>query len=419
MKGIATLFCITLADGAFAQDSAPFPVPAFREAPSSVSDAEKMAWRNRFNQPRFGEDRQTPQGPPQPQGPAKVASTSAPLYGDFWQRWQVEFHVGTGISNAVSGGTGSLPPAGPVIPAGSPLPIPPNVAGYSRQVPSWYFGDGAALFNATVGRLTGSTISPLDPILTDSIASWRGSSLGGRVEKGFSRWLSAEFEMEYGAQRSLTSDVSSQLSQTSGSFETAWQASLNSIPIASYVASTLATTDNQGRQLLTVGNLVVNAPFRISPYLAVGGGLMSIIGGASAATLGVTLSGHYSVASGQAGAAEMDTVNLSVVPLETRMPVLSAGAGVKALITEHLGVRADARIYRYHDRSTTILTATPVPAGAWSQFLNTTDPNVVLYQFQTRGYSSLGGPGVSNVVTFTADGTATQYVATAGVFWRF
>jgi len=411
--GVAALFGIALSSNTFAQDVAVRPAATLREATFSPSEAETLALRLRFNPPLYGDALQAPQETETSESP------SVPIARVDWRRWQVDFHISSSTSAAVSGGKGGLPPAGPVIPAGAPLAIPPDVAGYSRQVPSWFFGDGTALFNATVGTATSTTITPLDPILTSAISSWGGTSAGGRIERGITQWVSADFEVEYGSSHSFTNAVSSQLSLVSNSFATAWQASLNSIPIGSYVASTTGTADNQGRQLFTVGNIILSAPFRISPYVAVGGGLMTLVGGTSKATLGALVTGHYSMMSGEVGSAETDTVNISVVPLETHAPTLSVGTGLKALITEHIGVRVDVRMYRYHDRNNTLLSANPTSATMFSQFLNTTDPTVVLYHLPVPGYSSLGGPGLSNVMTFAGDGTATQYMASAGVFWRF
>jgi hypothetical protein len=405
------LFELTFARAALAQDVPPCPSNVFREIAFTRLQAEALSWQDRFNLVRHGDVRTRGQDPDAPGAPAD--GLNEPLRG-----WQVEFFAGLGTSAAATG-AGNLPPAGPVFPVGSPLAIPPDVAGYSRRVPSWYFGDGAALFNATVGSATKSAITPLDSTLTSPIASWTGSTIGGRIERSVWQWVSAGFQVEYGASRTFVNNVSTQLTSTSNSFESAWQASLNGLPIGSYVASTVATTDSQGRQLFTIGNVIVSAPFRISPYVAVGGGLMSVVGGASKATLSAALSGHYSLSSGEVGTAEIDTVNLTVVPLDTRVPTLSIETGVKALVAGHLGVRADARVYRYRDRSETLLSATPVAATGWSQFLNTTDPLVPLYRFPMPGYSSLGGLNLSNFLTFAADGTATRYEATAGVFWRF
>jgi hypothetical protein len=414
MMGVTTLFGVALSGNTFAQDTAAPPTGSLREAVFSTGDAKALTWRRRFNPPLYGDEIRNALQEPDTSGSSQIHFERVD-----WRRWQVEVHVGTGTSAAPAGGKGALPPPGPVIPAGAPLAIPPDVAGYSRQVPSWYFGDGTVLFNETVGQATKSTITALDPILTSPIASWEGRSLGGRIERGLTQWVSADFEVEYGARHTFTNAVSTQLQSSSSSFETAWQASLNSIPIGAYVTSASEMNDNQGRQLFTVGNLIVSLPFRISPYAAIGGGLMTLVGGTSKATLGAVVAGHYSVMNGEVGSAELDAVNISVVPLETRAPTLSVGTGLKAIITEHLGARVDLRMYRYHDQNNTMLSASPTPATLWSNFLNTTDSQIVLYRPPTPGYSSLGGPGLSNVVTFAGDGTATEFVATAGVFWRF
>src|SRR5437899_3190231 len=74
--------------------------------------------------------------------------------------WDIEVHGGGALSRNTSHGTTSLPPPGTII-AGPLLPtsLP------SRAVPSWYFGDGAALLNQAAAGRPGLGIVSLDPVL--------------------------------------------------------------------------------------------------------------------------------------------------------------------------------------------------------------------------------------------------------------
>src|SRR5262249_35847448 len=90
------------------------------------------------------------------------------------RKWEIEVHGGWMTGNSSNSGTGTLPAAGIVFPSGDPPVVQAGLTGTSRRVSSWYFGDGAALFNSTVGAITGTNITPLDPVLTSSATEWSG-----------------------------------------------------------------------------------------------------------------------------------------------------------------------------------------------------------------------------------------------------
>src|SRR5687768_10336490 len=62
-------------------------------------------------------------------------------------RWEVEFHGGGNLLTSPTGGTVSLPGPGAVFTTATANPTE------SRREPSWYFGDGALLFNQAVEAL--------------------------------------------------------------------------------------------------------------------------------------------------------------------------------------------------------------------------------------------------------------------------
>src|SRR5262245_7655136 len=72
--------------------------------------------------------------------------------------WELEVHGGFLAASRPTGGTGSLPAPGPGFTTISGSP--------SRRESSWYFGDGASLFNEVNARLGGNgRIVALDPVL--------------------------------------------------------------------------------------------------------------------------------------------------------------------------------------------------------------------------------------------------------------
>src|SRR5687767_14797788 len=82
-----------------------------------------------------------------------AAQTISPQVG-----WEIEGVGGLSIPRLPSGGEAALPPPGATITTTSVL-FP------SRSVPSWFFGDGAALLNGVNARFGATPIVPLDAAL--------------------------------------------------------------------------------------------------------------------------------------------------------------------------------------------------------------------------------------------------------------
>jgi hypothetical protein len=87
-----------------------------------------------------------------------VVVTATPAFAG--QHWEIEAHGGVLTSTNPETGTSTLPPAGPDIPLNGPV-----ATSITRQVPSWYFGDGAAILNEILGPRSPARIAPLDPLL--------------------------------------------------------------------------------------------------------------------------------------------------------------------------------------------------------------------------------------------------------------
>lgn len=86
--------------------------------------------------------------------PAAMAEDRDPPSPERSRGWEVEVHGGGILSSNPTGGTATA------LPIGASRTDP---AGPSRDVPSWYQGDGAQLFNdaTEAGRATIPAIAPL------------------------------------------------------------------------------------------------------------------------------------------------------------------------------------------------------------------------------------------------------------------
>ena len=98
-------------------------------------------------------------------------------------KWEIELHGGGMLPTNPTGGTVSLPGPGQVFTAAG-FPGAPRS---SRRESSWYFGDGAVLFNQAVVALfnqvaapaTPARITSLDSVLERSFATRQpGASVG-------------------------------------------------------------------------------------------------------------------------------------------------------------------------------------------------------------------------------------------------
>ena len=119
-------------------------------------------------------------------------------------KWGFEFHTGGMLPTNPTAGTASLPSAGQPFATAAmyPPPAPPVITvASSRRESSWYFGDGAILFNQAATALETSQvgmtvpfpgrIASLDPVLGRSLSGPRREGASARASAVCSRHGSA------------------------------------------------------------------------------------------------------------------------------------------------------------------------------------------------------------------------------------
>jgi hypothetical protein len=221
-------------------------------------------------------------------------------------KWEIELHGGGMLPTNLAAGTVSLPGPGQAFPTAAiyPPPAPPVlVTATSRRESSWYFGDGAALFNQAAaalapGAMTASfpgRIISLDPVLGRSLVERRrGGSIGARVSRVLTPRLSAELSVDYSLARlQITQANIDAVEATRASFIEAFNGLITSNPgrVLKSLTSTTTLDSGNARQLFTSGALVVNlrTAGNVIPYATVGASLISTTGNMPS----VTLKGHY------------------------------------------------------------------------------------------------------------------------------
>lgn len=337
--------------------------------------------------------------------------------------------------------TGDEPPPGETFQT-----VVPGVS--SHRVTSWYFGDGGVLLerklssSATTGAYTYQytvTVGPLDPVLSSaSVRQPFGGVAGLRIGRRLNRRLTAELDLEYGPHAPSFSDSArADFEYSQVSFDSAWNNILASLP-GSSVTSLSTPRDGSGHQLVATGVLNVNlttgdAPkwSRRSPsrrfvsYLTFGAGIVSTSGEEASATL----LGRYRFASPfgtEAPFEEADSVTVRSSGAFGTAFVGVVGVGWKQDLSARWGIRFDARAYLRTNPGRIVMDARPSvtkgsPASAYVtnsavggiQFVNDSSGAFEGQQ------SSLSGPAIAGLETFSGTGILMQVNVTLGVFLRF
>lgn len=351
-------------------------------------------------------------------------------------KWEVEFRGGGMWQTNSTGGTVSLPEPGPVFMTAAD---PPQS---SRRVSSWYFGDGALLLDqaatsramqtATPSVLSGR-ITTLDPVLGRSFGRWRsGAGIGVSVIRALTPRISAELSLDYGLQRlQITQSNSDAIEATRASFIPAFTGviTVNRARVLNSVTSTATLESGSRRQLFASGMLIANLRTTgdIIPYATIGAGLISIAGERPSATI----RGNYQfLLPNGAPIDETDTVTVREDGDHTFAGIL--GGGVKYRVSPRWGIRLGVRVALSKNAANTVVDASPsvalgqqpvgrgVLGGEPSiQFSNNSSDPVTALGVTAVAASTLTGPVITGLRTFSGSGVSTHTNIAAGIFWRF
>ena len=354
-------------------------------------------------------------------------------------KWEIEVHGGGVWPTNPAGGSAGLPGPGQVFATATTMPTP---APSSRRESSWYFGDGAVLFNQAVASLFTQATNPAIPPRIAALDSVLGSSLGVRkpagsigisVSRALTRRLSAEFRADYSRARlQITESNSDAIEATRATFITAWEGLIRFNPnrVLNSVTSTAALENGSGHQLLTSGALIINlrSAGNVIPYAAVGGGLIATSGEMPT----TTLLGNYQFRLGAGGAPinETDSVTVSAArDGHTFAGIL--GGGVKYFVSARWGIRFDVRAAIGKNGVGTSLNAAPSvadlrPSGRGVlnaeptiQFSNNSIDPVNAAGVTAVAASTLTGPTITDFRTFSGSGVVSYTNVVTGIFWRF
>src|SRR5262245_13237755 len=329
-------------------------------------------------------------------------------------KWEVEAHGGGMWTSSPSGGSAAT------LPAGTPFTtIAPGFS--SLRVVSWLFGNGTTFLNQVNAALRSSArITALDGVLGSAAASREdGGSFGFRVARRFGSRYAAEFGFDVAqTPLRLTGAASTGIEATRGSFVTAFNGLLGTGPFTNVnVTATADVNRGSGHQILTTGVMTVDllTHGRLIPFVAGGGGVIS-----NGDSPGVTVLGNYAFSIvGVVPIHETDRVAVRVTEND-HSTVGVFGGGIRYAASPRWGVRMDVRAIAGGGKTDTIVDATPsvvtgTPAGV---IFSSTAPSI---QFSSvpSVFTSLSGPAISSLRTFTGSGSAVRTNLTGGVYFRF
>jgi hypothetical protein len=334
--------------------------------------------------------------------------------------WEVEVHAGTVTMPEIPSGTSSLPPPGATF---APFP-----GLQSRQVSSWFVGDGAQLLNGIAAAFgTPGRITPLDPVANNPLADRKGGlDIGFRVGRRITPRLVAEFNFDYAsAPFEERAGVQTGLTATSASFGPTFSPIL--LPSFVFVganpnATSSLEVDDGGSEITATGTVRFDllTRGRFIPYVTGGAGVTQLKGDGPTATV----DGAYSfLFGGVFPFDERDAVALTQT-FDESVFIGVFGGGVNIAINPRSGIRVDVRVHVGSTTDRVEMDATPrlTPATPNVQIFSGTTPSLSFSNFSQPSPappSSLSGPAINDFTTFEASGVRSQFLWSVGYYFRF
>lgn len=341
--------------------------------------------------------------------PAAAAAQSGPA-----TKWEIEGLAGFSLGRVDWGGSTDVPPAGPPIVTSSPV-FP------SWSVPSWMFGDGAAMLNKVAAEFGAmNRIVPLDPLFEPRGVSGGQFQIGVRVRRALAAPYALEVGMDFSAKPiTVSGDLRSAIDATSASFAATFGEILGTGPFPSpIVTSGVATGTGSAREFVLTGALSADTrPFgKFVPYGIAGGGLLQQSGELASATV----TGNYSFQI--AGSVPINETDNATIGYRGKTSfVMVFGGGVRRDLSPRWGMRIDARVLIGPSSTSVEITGSPSqtmasPAGFIETF---TYPSLVFSNNASTGrVSTLSHRDVTDYDVFTG-GWQMRPRVSVGVFWRF
>ena len=339
--------------------------------------------------------------------PGKSSPSRAP-------KWEIAFHAGFDGTTNPRGGLATPFPAAPTLEVGGAFAP-------SRRIPSWFFGEGAAVFNAARTQILGvpPPIAPLDDLFERaSTHRTSGAVFGARI----ARWLNARYALEFSfdvgtGTMALTPETLETIEVTRASFVPAFATLFGARLTDGHARATIV--EQEGRHLVATGALVINLmqSDRFAPYAVVGGGIDSPRGEAAE----VALDGMYEFRTALAMSLIRETDTVTIQYESARSLVMMFGGGFRWDLSPRSGLRGEVRVHLGSNGPHVLVStaATNVRLeGPPTAVLFVATPSL-LFSGSTTLMSTLSGSAVERFEAFRTSALWTRAAITFGYFLRF
>lgn len=349
---------------------------------------------------------------------AGFAFTASPAHAQGGGKWEFEAHGGFASATSPTGGSaGTLPVATPL----STLPFSQP----SRRISSWFFGDGTALINSVNATLApGSRLTAIDPVITSSSASRdNGGNFGFRLVRRFGSRYFAEGAVDFSnTPLRFSQEALDGIEASRSTFVTAFRGLFISGPSANpNVTATVDRHEGSGREVITTGVFGIDllTHGRFIPYVVGGAGLAHATGDQPSATI----TGNYTFpipVPNFTPINETDTLTIRLAR-EDNAAVGVFGGGFRYATSARWGLRFDVRATVGGASDVLIDAAPSVVTGSTTTGVILVSPTIPSAVFSTTNVtsSSLSGPSISGLKTFSGSGSSLRTNIVGGVYIRF
>ena len=334
-------------------------------------------------------------------------------------KWTVEFFGGGGFGGGTGGDVSTDFPAGAAFTTEAGFP--------SREVPSWYFGDGARLFNevraqfASQFNVTFPQIVALDPLFADGLSRSGGVTFGARL----TRQLNPRYELEFALQHTQGSLALSDAGETAveaarASFDEAFRGLLGNMPQSGLQVSSSAEIPESVSASQTAITVVLNITLTrahkpLVPYVSLGLGRVAN----SAETLRTRLRGNYQFRFLDINPFnESDTVTVRSTD-EDNTTVGVFGGGVLYELSAKQGLRFDVRVHAGSSGLVTELDASPAVSTLTPALALPSNTSPGIQFSNTTTLKTSLSDRISDQTVFTGSGVGLRVHLTVGYFFRF
>lgn len=336
-------------------------------------------------------------------------------------KWTFEVLAGGALGSSPGGGGGS---ASPGLPVGETFTTEGGTP--SRAVASWYFGDGATLFNqvrqqfASLGAQFPGMV-PLDEALgSAALSRGSGATFGVRVTRKITNRLALEVSVQNSQGKlTLSDEARNGIEAARAGFDTAFRGLFGTMPQTNLQVTSAATLpgDVSGSQGSVTGALriTLTKSGRIETYLTAGAGRVTN----SAEVAEVRMRGAYQFRFLDTYAfSEVDNATIRYSEGESST-IGVFGGGLAFDLSSRQGIRLDVRVHAGDSTIKTTLEASPTTNTSLPALgLPSNTSPAIQFSNTAALKSSLSGK-LAETDVFTGSGMETRVLATIGYYFRF